>query len=212
MLGVFLLGLAGLSIPSSALAAKPYCGDGTCQGKERDTCPKDCGEEVEVAGYDVFITGAVSGGSIVPWIPCNQRGGKCLDGLDGDGHLSLDFFMDGVFPFFDDDDAVDCFGILGEVVLSTQMAILKGRGGCIDGMFWFEGRTVDGTMVLYALFVFGNIIDTADLGQSDELPPPSGEVTSIAMTHWDMTGDGDASCIGEGTFVNGPMFIDVEEN
>ena len=111
------------------------------------------------------------------------EGGKCIDGLDGDGHLSLDFFMDGVFPFFDDVHAAACFGD-GEVVLSPQMAILKGRGGRIDGMFWFEGRTVNNAPVLYALFVYGNIIDTDDDDQSDELPPPPGKVTSIAMTHW----------------------------
>ena len=94
LLGAFLLGVAGLSIPSSALAKKPgtECENGMCEpGENASKCPMDCGEEGEVgevAEYNADIDGAVSGGSFVfddegdpvdtPWTQCNQRGESVL--------------------------------------------------------------------------------------------------------------------------------------
>ena len=42
--GLALAALVGiLAVPGTALAAKPVCGDGKCQGNEPTTCPQDCG-------------------------------------------------------------------------------------------------------------------------------------------------------------------------
>ncbi len=58
--------LGMLATPGSALAAKPVCNDGVCQGNEPQTCPQDCeggggGEQGQSIPVEVLLVDALGG-------------------------------------------------------------------------------------------------------------------------------------------------------
>jgi hypothetical protein len=181
----WLTGLAFIGFSASAIAAKPTCPDGSCNGNEdQNSCPADCdgggGGSQEYPKYNVTFTGALVGSGGTKWQSGQNQEGITYflsDQQGGTGDMDLSYFQN---PFpegpFTGQRGMNCFD-QSTPINAVQfyrdkigMAVFKGS---------FIGRSDDRETDFMYLFTLKGIFDEP----SNWLPQGS---TTVIMSSWEL--------------------------